>query len=340
MDIHTNVPLKRYLTMQIGGATRFMTEVHSIADVQALLPNLRQRGLRFYVLGGGSNVIAPDEPYDGVVIRNRIMGVEQIAETNESVTFKVGAGEIWDDFVAHSVEKGLIGIEALSAIPGTCGAAPVQNIGAYGQEVSDTLRELEAFDTETNEVVTLSADNCKFSYRDSIFRSTAAGRYIILSITMQLYKGAPMPPFYKALQDYFDANNVQMYTPRIIREAVTAIRAEKLPDPAKKPNAGSFFKNAIIEKWLLDDLLQTYPDMPHYDMGGQLYKIPTGWLIEQCKLKGQLLHGMRVNPANALVLINESARGYSDLAQARDDIIQSVSDKFRIHIQQEPLEMR
>ncbi|MGO3702051.1 MAG: UDP-N-acetylmuramate dehydrogenase [Candidatus Saccharimonadales bacterium] len=339
MDIHTNIPLTNYLTMRIGGAARFMSDVFSVDDVRTIVANTREQNLPLFVLGGGSNVIAHDELYNGVVVRNRIPGFEKIAEDSQTATFKIGAGETWDDIVAKTVEQNLIGIEAMSAIPGTCGAAPVQNIGAYGQEVADTLVELEAFDATTDEVVTITNEQCKFSYRDSIFRNEEKGRYIILSVTLELYKAAPKPPFYKALQDYFDTHNITLYTPSVIRKAVTAIRAEKLPDPTIKPNAGSFFKNAMIEQWLLDELLATYPDMPHYDMGEKIYKVPTGWLIEQCDLKDTLHHGMRVNPANALVLINESATGYNDLARAREAIQDAVRDTFRISIEQEPLEL-
>lgn len=339
MDIHTNVPLKNYLTMKLGGTTRFMTDVFSVDNVRAIVANARQQQLPIFILGGGSNVIAHDEQYNGIVVRNRIMGFEVLEENASSVTFKIGAGETWDDIVKKTVDANLTGIEAMSAIPGTCGAAPVQNIGAYGQEVADTLIELEAFDTTTDQVVTLSNEQCKFSYRSSIFRDKAKGRYIILSITLQLYKQVPKPPFYKALQDYLDAHSITMFTPQVIRDAVIAIRSEKLPDPTIKPNAGSFFKNAIIEQWLLDELLEEYPDMPHYDMGGGTHKVPTGWLIDQCGLKDKLLHGMRVNPANALVLINESASGYSDLSRAREEIRKVVREKFRIGIEQEPLEL-
>jgi UDP-N-acetylmuramate dehydrogenase len=165
------------------------------------------------------------------------------------------------------------------------------------------------------------------------------GRYVILNITLRLYKTAPEPPFYKAVQDYFDTHNITIYTPQIIREAVVAIRTEKLPDPSVAPNAGSFFKNAIVEDWQLTDLKNQYSDIPTYDLADGRFKIPTGWLIEQAGFKGKALHGMRVHDKNALVLINESASSYADLAAARDEIMGAVRDKFRITIEQEPLEI-
>jgi UDP-N-acetylmuramate dehydrogenase len=339
MDVHTDIPLKNYLTMRLGGPARFMTEAHSAADVASICKNATGKNIPIFILGGGSNVLAHDEGYQGLVIRNRIPGFEVIADDPASTTIKIGAGENWDEVVRRSVDMGLSGIEALSAIPGTAGAAPVQNVGAYGQEIVETLVSLEAYDIETDQYVVLQNADCNFSYRNSIFRSTAIGRYVITSITLRLSKDAPKPPFYKAVQEYFDKNGITFFTPQAIRDAVIKIREEKLPDPKERPNTGSFFKNAIIEDWQLTDLKNTYPDIPTYDLPDGRFKVPTGWLIEQAGFKGQLLHGMRVHDKNALVLINESATGYDDLAAARDEIIGKIRDTFRVTIEQEPLEI-
>jgi len=339
MEIHTNIPLKNYTTMKLGGNARFMTEVHTPEDIAEIYRNAKGQNLPLFVLGGGSNTIVHDEGFAGIVIRNRIPGFNVLAEDTDSLTLKIGAGESWDNVVKRAVDMKLSGIETLSAIPGTAGAAPVQNIGAYGQEVADTLLSLEAYDSTTDTFVTLQNADCDFSYRHSIFRGEAQGRYVITSITLRLYKTTLQPPFYAALQSYLDAKGITFYTPDVIRQAIIDIRRDKLPDPAEKPNAGSFFKNAIIEEWQLTDLKANYPDAPTYDMGNGTYKVPTGWLIEQTGLKGQLLHGMRVHDKNALVLINESASSYADLAASRDEIITKVRDQFRITIEQEPLEL-
>jgi UDP-N-acetylmuramate dehydrogenase len=339
MDIHTNIPLKNYVTMKIGGNARFMADVHIPADVATICNRAEEQGLPIFILGGGSNTIVHDEGFNGIVIRNRIPGFHVIEDTPSNATIKIGAGEAWDDIVKRTVDLGLTGIEALSAIPGTAGAAPVQNIGAYGQEIAETLLSLEAYDTQTKSIVTLTNEQCGFSYRHSIFRGDQAGRYVILTITLQLFKSAPQPPFYKAVQDYLDARTITIFTPQVIRDAVIAIRTEKLPDPKVLPNTGSFFKNAIVEDWQLGDLKNEYPDIPTYDMPDGTFKVPTGWLIEQTGLKGQVLHGMKIHDKNALVLINESATGYADLAAARQEIIGAVRDKFRISIEQEPLEL-
>lgn len=339
MDIHTNIPLKNFTTMKLGGPARFMVDVRTTDELVTVYRNARSKNLPIFILGGGSNVIAKDEGFSGLVIRIRIPGFETINDDVSTTTIKVGAGESWDQTVKRTVDMRLSGMEALSMIPGTVGGAPVQNIGAYGQEVSETITSLEAYDSKTDTMVTLTNEQCKFSYRNSIFRSTETGRYIITSVTFKLYKSAPQPPFYDALQTYFDQHGISMFTQQIIRDAVIAIRSEKLPDPGTTPNTGSFFKNAIIENWQLTELTAKYPDIKTYEMGDGRIKIPTGWLIEKVGLKGQVLHGMRVHDKNALVLINESASGYADLAAARDEIIGKVRDTFRIQIEQEPLEI-
>lgn len=339
MDIHTNIPLKNYTTMRLGGNARFMTEVRTPEEVAEVCRKSRAQNLPIFVLGGGSNVIVHDEGFDGIVIRNRIPGFEIVSDDPSQTQIKVGAGENWDEVVRRTVELNLSGIEAMSGIPGTAGAAPVQNVGAYGQETADTLISLEAYDIQEDRFVTLQNSDCGFSYRHSIFRGDDMGRYVILNTTLRLYKSAPQPPFYVAIQNYFDANNITIFTPATIRDAVLNIRKNKLPDPAVTPNTGSFFKNAVIEDWQLKELLANYPDVPKYDLPDGRYKIPTGWLIEQAGLKGKTLHGMRVHDKNSLVLINESAKSYADLAAARDEIIGAVRDKFRIAIEQEPLEI-
>lgn len=339
MDVHTNIPLKNYTTMKLGGNARFMTEVHTPDELAEAIRNAGKQNIALFILGGGSNIVVRDDGFNGLVIRNHIPGFEVVEQTASSTTIKIGAGENWDEIVRRSVEMGLSGIEALSAIPGTAGAAPVQNIGAYGQEVADTLQSLEAYDSQKNEFVTLSNSACHFSYRNSIFRSTHQGRYAIISITLKLYHTPPQPPFYAALETYFNEHGVTLFTSQVVRDAVIAIRKDKLPDPTERPNAGSFFKNAIVEEWQLGELKKNWPDMPAYDLGNKTYKVPTGWLIEQAGFKGKLLHGIRVHDKNCLVLINESAGGYADLAAAKREIAGAVRDTFRISIEQEPLEI-
>ena len=339
MEIHNNIPLKNLTTMRLGGPAKFMADVHTPEELSELITRAKSQNLPFFILGGGSNTIAHDEGYSGLVIRNMIKGFEVISETAGDITIKVGAGENWDDFVKRTVDMRLSGVEALSMIPGTVGASPVQNIGAYGQEVADSILQVGAFDSVNNQFVTLQNNDCDFGYRSSIFRGRETGRYGITYVTFRLFKSVPQPPFYEAVQKYLDEKSITLFTPQILRDAVIAIRMEKLPDPKERPNSGSFFKNAIIEDWQFNELIAQYPTMPNYEMANQARKIPTGWLIDQAGLKGQLLHGIRVHDKNALVLINESATSYADLVAAREEIRTAVRAKFKIEIEQEPLEL-
>ena len=316
-----------------------MATADSASDVVSLYRNARKENLPIFVLGGGSNVITHDEVFEGIVLLNKIKGFEVISETDETTDVKIGAGEVWDEVVEKAIELGLQGIEAMSGIPGTAGAAPVQNVGAYGQEIADTLISLEAYDSKTDTIVTISADECDFSYRNSIFRDKEKGRYCILNITLRLNKAEPKPPYYASLQRYIDENDIREVNLSVIRVAVLNIRSEKLPDPAELPSAGSFFKNALVEKWKLEELQREYSDIPNYAMSDGRYKIPTGWLIDKAGLRGYRSHGMRVYEKNALVLVNDSATGYDDLAAIREEIVQIVFDKFGIKIEQEPLEL-
>ena len=339
MDVMTNISLKQYTTMKLGGEARYMATADSAGDVVSLYRNVRKEKLPIFVLGGGSNVITHDEVFEGIVLLNKIKGFEVISETDETTDVKIGAGEVWDEVVEKAIGLGLQGVEAMSGIPGTAGAAPVQNVGAYGQEIADTLISLEAYDSKTDTIITISADECDFSYRNSIFRGKEKGRYCILNITLRLNKAESKPPYYASLQRYIDENDIREVNLSVIRVAVLNIRSEKLPDPAELPSAGSFFKNALVEKWKLEELQRKYSDIPNYAMSDGRYKIPTGWLIDKAGLRGYRSHGMRVYEKNALVLVNDSATGYDDLAAIREEIVQIVFDKFGIKIEQEPLEL-
>ena len=341
MNVQTNIPLSTLTTMKIGGNANYVADVTSKEELRQLYQNSKKLNQPVYVIGGGSNLIAHDEGFPGLIIHNKIGSITIADDNPTATTIVTGAGEIWDDLVKYTVDLELSGIEAMSGIPGTVGAAPVQNIGAYGQELADTFVSCEAYDTTTDTFVTLTWEDCKFSYRHSIFRGEATGRYIITSVTMSFNKTKPEPPFYDALDKYLTAKHIDLatVTVQIIRDAVLDIRMNKLPDPRVLPNAGSFFKNAIVEKWKADDLLNTYSDMPTYPVDDQHTKIPAGWLIETCNLKGEVIHGMKVHDGNAVVLVNDAATGYADLAAARDDIITAVRDKFQIVLEQEPLEL-
>lgn len=333
-----NIPLKDYTTMKIGGPARYLATAHTREELVQLVAQAGETPL--LVLGQGSNVIVSDQGFAGLVILNRITGFEIYDQDPSATKIKVGAGENWDSVVQRATENGLSGIECLSAIPGYCGAAPVQNIGAYGQEIADTLIELEAYDLKNKQFVTFSNADCDFTYRKSIFNSgSEKGRYIITSLSLQLEKTIMQPPFYSSLQQYLDTHQITDYSPYNLRGAVIAIRAVKLPDPKTTPNTGSFFKNPIIENWQAEQLRSEYPDVKIFPMGDNLSKIAAGWLVENSGVKGLEMDGFKLFETNALVITNQGTGTYQGLVHIRENIISAVRDKFRIKLEQEPEEV-
>lgn len=331
MKILENVPLKNLTTMRLGGPAKYVIEIEKPEEISAAQNFALERNLPIFVLGGGANTIAKDEGFDGVIIRNVMVGIKE-----DLFNLYVMGGTEWDDVVAFACEKGLTGIEALSKIPGLAGAAPVQNIGAYGQDISGTLIEADVYDFKTREFKTLKKDDFSFSYRRSIINTTEKGRYFVISITLGLKKGEMSRPFYNSIERYIEENNTTDFSPASIRSIVNEIRANKLPDPKEKASAGSFFKNIYLTEE--EAKAAEEKGFPVYH-GHDGYKINSGWLIENAGLKGKLLHGMRVSDKAALILINESAKGYKDLAKARAEIIATVKEKFGYTLEQEPVEL-
>ena len=319
--------------MRLGGPAKYVIDIEKLDDVAPAFDFVAEKNLPFYILGGGANTIARDDGFPGVIIRNTMTGIRDIIP-GERVTALGGTD--WDAVVAYTTERGLTGIEALSKIPGTAGAAPVQNIGAYGQELADTFLSAEVYDIKNKSFKTLQKSDFGFSYRRSILNSTKKGQYFVISITLELKPGTMSRPFYNSIERYIDEHHCTDFSPASIRDIVSTIRSDKLPDPAKKASAGSFFKNI----YLTEDEAKAAEakSIPVYH-GHDGLKINSGWLIEQCGLKGKLLHGIRVCDAAALVLINESATSYDDLAAARTEIIKSVHDKFGYQLEQEPNEI-
>jgi UDP-N-acetylmuramate dehydrogenase len=339
LTMQQNIPLKDYTTIHLGGSARYLTTAQTQEELFSYISQAENADLPILVLGDGSNLVVGDKGFPGVVILNRIPGFDIVYEDTSSTHIKIGAGESWDITSKRTAEMNLSGIEALSGIPGRVGSAPIQNIGAYGQEIANTLVELEAYDTLSKKIVTLSNADCDFSYRQSIFNTVAKHRYVILSITLELTKQYLEPPFYKNLETYLAEHNITEYTPQTIRQAVLELRATKLPDPAVIPNVGSFFKNPIIEKWQADDLRRTDAQAPVFDMGEGLYKASAGWLIETSELRGYQVGGIKVYDKNALVLINTGGASYADIVAVREHIIDTVRDTYRINLEQEPEEV-
>ena len=338
MKIRENVLISELTTMRLGGPARFVLEVESKEDVAEAFKFAEEKGLPVWMMGGGANTLGHDEGFPGVVIINKLRGIEIVDESDGEIMLRGMGGEVWDDFVGFACERGYSGIEAMSLIPGTLGAAPVQNIGAYGQDIAQVIKNVEAFDTKTREFVTLTKDEMKMGYRHTRFNhGEDAGRFFIVAVTVRLQAKNLEPPFYNSLQRYIDEPKETDFSPQNIRRMVSIIRNEKLPDPEKVASAGSFFKNIHVDKAGADAAeSQGIPLWRNKDGGG---KINSGWLIEACGLKGEIMRGMRVSDKAALVLINESAKSYADLAAAREEIVGTVAEKFGLVLEQEPVEM-
>src|SRR5665213_615428 len=261
MDIKENVSLAGYSTMRLGGKARYLAEVHSGEEVAELVDWAKERQLPIRMVGGGSNIIWRDEGFPGLIMVNKIMGKEVISEDESSATILLKGGEEWDTAVEWTVNQNLHGLEFLSLIPGSVGAAPVQNIGAYGAELSNVLKRVGVYDTVQGSFESLPASDCSFSYRNSRFKSQEPGRFLILDIVIVLAKTVPQPPFYDALEKYFKEHSISEFTPESVRQAVIAIRSSKLPDPKHVANNGSFFTNPFITGAHFEELKKKYPDI-------------------------------------------------------------------------------
>lgn len=338
MQIQSRVPLAQYSTMGLGGVAAYATEVASRMELLEALSWAQAQNMPVCMIGGGSNTIWNDIGFPGLLIINKIMGYQVFEEDETNVYVTIGAGENWDSVVARTVEAGLTGIEALSLVPGTAGATPIQNVGAYGQEIAQTLTTVEAFDSQAGDFVTIAGTDCGFGYRMSRFKTTDRGRFFITGLTLHLTRGNPQPPFYRAVQAYLDTQKMTGCTPQQLREIVVGIRSNKLPDPAVVKNSGSFFGNPIVTREAYEYIAENYGPVPHWDMGSANVKLSAAWLIEQAGFKDY--HdpetGMATWPKQPLVLVNESARSTQDLLAFRNKIIAAVQQKFNVKLQQEP----
>ncbi|MCL2679995.1 MAG: UDP-N-acetylmuramate dehydrogenase [Coriobacteriia bacterium] len=342
MKVSTNTPVSALTTMRLGGDARYCITITTPSDLADAYAFAADKGLPTYILGGGSNVVGRDGGFDGVIMLNQLKSITAVSETSDQLLLRVGSGEDLDALVHFTVARDWCGIEALAAIPGTVGGAIMQNAGAYGQEIAQVLLGVDVYDTQTGEHVHLPTDDLALCYRRSIFNSdgpdSAKGRYFITAALLNLHKNELAGDLYGSLQDYLDKNDISDRRPQTICAAVTVIRGEKLPDPATTASSGSFFKNITIDQADIEPLRTQYPGIPIF-LIGNCWEIASGWLIEQVGLKGQLIDGMRVSDKAALILINESAAGYDDLARARETIVAAVKERFGFTLQQEPEEL-
>lgn len=333
MIIKENVSLKGYNTMGISAVTRYFCQISSVDDLREVLRSEQFSAMPKLILGGGSNLLFTGD-YEGLVIKIAIMGREAISETEDQVQVKIGAGENWHHWVLYAIENGWGGIENLSLIPGTVGAAPMQNIGAYGVEIKEVFESLEAVNLNSAELRTFNAEDCQFGYRNSIFKNELKNQYVITSVTLKLSKKPTINTSYGAIRATLSQMGVQSPDIKSVSEAVIHIRQSKLPDPAEIGNAGSFFKNPVIDKAHYESLKMVYPTIPGYEQHDQV-KVPAAWLIEQCGWKGKTIGEIGVHKRQALVLVNYGNGKGKDLQKLAEEIQKSVADKFGIQLQTE-----
>ena len=337
MEIRKNFDLKKYNTFGVEAKAGFFAEINSEQDLIELLnlPEFKENEKLF--LGGGSNVLFTKD-FDGIVILNKLKGIEIIKESEDFVLVKSMGGEWWKDLVNFAVERGYWGIENLSLVPGTVGATPVQNIGAYGVELKDTLEQVEAYEIKTVSKKIFTNKECEFGYRDSVFKNKLKGQYFISAVVLRLSKKESKNIRYKALQEYLDKNKIEIKNVKDISNAVAEIRRSKLPDPKVLGNAGSFFKNVFVDFKKLEELKKKFPDMPYFEepadakaMAGEV-KIPAGWLIEKCDWKGKRVGNVGVHEKQALVLVNYGRATGEEIKNLSERIIDSVYQKFGLKL--------
>ena len=333
MIVKENVSLKGYNTMGIDATARYFYEVKSVQDLKEVLAADQFAAMPKLILGGGSNLLFTGD-YAGLVIKIAMMGREVVKEAEDEVQVKIGAGENWHELVLYAIKNGWGGIENLSLIPGTVGAAPMQNIGAYGVEIKEVFASLEAVNLNSGELHTFNAAACQFGYRNSIFKNELKNQYIITSVTLCFSKKPKVNTSYGAIRETLEQMGVETPDIRSVSEAVIHIRQSKLPDPEKIGNSGSFFKNPVIDKAIYDDLKMAFPTIPGYENHNQV-KVPAAWLIEQCGWKGKTIGEIGVHQRQSLVLVNYGNGKGKDLQKLAQEIQKSVVDKFGIQLQPE-----
>jgi UDP-N-acetylmuramate dehydrogenase len=284
--------------------------------------------------GGGSNILLT-KPVNALVLKNAVKGIEVVNETSDYLDIKAGAGEIWHEFVAYTVANGWGGIENLSLIPGSVGASPMQNIGAYGVEIKDVFVSLEAYELATGKIEVFSNAACEFGYRESVFKRNLKGKYVILSVTYRLQKNPQFRTSYGAIQSELEVMGINELSVAAISKAVIAIRQSKLPNPEVLGNAGSFFKNPVVTHEKAMDLLNSFPDLPHYVQTDGSEKLAAGWLIEKAGLKGKRIGQCGVHDKQALVLVNYGGATGKEIYALSQLVLDTVLEKFGVQLERE-----
>ncbi len=345
MLIREDVPLAPLTTLGVGGPARYFTEARSEAEVLEAVDFARRRGLPLFVLGGGSNVLVADSGFAGLVLKIAIADVASRQAPEGSVIFVAGAGCEWDGLVQQTVDAGCAGLECLSGIPGTVGATPVQNVGAYGQEVSQTIQEVRVLDLRSREIKTFSNSDCGFGYRSSIFNTAARGRYIILQVSFAVRQNGKATVQYRDLQQYFAARSDEP-TLGQVREAVRAIRHRKamllVPGEEDARSAGSFFKNPVVSQAVFEELQARLASqglqLPSYPAADGCRKLPAAWLVEHAGFaRGYTRGSVAISSKHALAIVNRGGATAAQILALKDEIQSGVRERFGISLEPEPV---
>lgn len=335
MPLLRHVSLQPYNTFGIAAKAEALARFTTADELRGVLAAPELSAMPRLVLGGGSNILFTRD-FDGLVLLNEVPGIEVVREDADHVNVKAGAGVVWHDLVLHAVAQGWGGIENLSLIPGKVGAAPMQNIGAYGVELKDAFVSLEALRISDGEVITFSLSECAFGYRESFFKREGKDRFIILSVTFRLTKRAHrIRTDYGNIRDELARKNITQPSIKDVSDAVIAIRSSKLPDPAVLGNAGSFFKNPVVVAAIAERIKAAHPEAPVYPAGDGRSKLAAGWLIEQCGWKGKRLGPCGVHERQALVLVNHGGATGAEIWDLSDQLLRSVRERFGVELERE-----
>ena len=334
MMVKQNFSLVKLNTFGIDVKAKVYAEFSSEPELRSLLQDPEISKLPKLILGGGSNILFTKD-FEGAVLKNTITGINVVKDSENEVLVEAGGGEIWHDFVLYCINKNLGGCENLSLIPGTVGASPIQNIGAYGVEIKDVLHSVKALEVESLNIKSFSLRECEFGYRDSVFKKKLKDKYIIVSVTFRLLKNPQLNLSYGAIKDTLAIQGITNPTIKDVSDAVCAIRRSKLPDPAVIGNAGSFFKNPEISEGSFLKLKEKYPGIPSYPASPGLIKIPAGWLIEKAGWKGKQVGQAGVHKNQALVLVNLGNVQGREVKNLSEDIKRSVADLFDVQLETE-----
>jgi UDP-N-acetylmuramate dehydrogenase len=334
MKIKENYSLRNHNTFGIDVNARYFAEIHSDQALIELLRHPLARKNQPLLVGEGSNILFTRD-FDGLVIQMAIGGIQVVHEDNDYSLVKAGAGVQWHHLVMSCIKAGLGGLENLSLIPGTVGAAPIQNIGAYGIEVKDYIEEVRTYASATGKQRNFRNDECRFAYRDSVFKNSFKGQYIITQVVFRLTKNHILHTSYRALAEKLAEMRISEPTIASVSDAVIHIRKSKLPDPAEIGNAGSFFKNPVVSKSSYQDLQKSFAAIPGYPIDEKFFKIPAGWLIEQCGWKGKRFGDAGIHQKQALVLVNWRNATGQEILDLSKMIADSVKEKFNIRLEPE-----